>query len=301
MSLRPRRSMLYMPGSNPKVLDKARSLPADGLILDLEDAVAPDAKPAARDLVAGWVRAGGFGRREVIVRVNGAASPWHQADVAAGATCGCHGLLFPKVSSADEVAAASALMDQAGAPAEMDLWVMIETPAAILSLGAIAAMAASTRLTGLVLGTNDLAKETGARQTPDRAPFWFALAAAVTAARANGLCVIDGVHNDIADTAGFEAACTQGRDFGFDGKTLIHPGQIATCNQVFAPDRAAIDQARAILAAFEDPANAGKGVLKVNGAMAEILHRDMALATVAIAEAIDAMADGQMPDTQTGP
>jgi citrate lyase subunit beta / citryl-CoA lyase len=289
MSFRPRRSVLYMPGSNAKVLDKARTLPADALIFDLEDAVAPDAKQMAREQVAASVQAGGYGQREVIVRVNASASPWGADDVTALAKCGAAGMLFPKVSSAADVASASQAMDAAGAPAEMALWVMIETPQAILSVDEIAKATAATRLTTFVMGTNDLAKEAGAKLTQDRAPFWFALSAAVTAARAYGLTVIDGVYNEIADSDGFLAACRQGLEFGFDGKTLIHPSQIEVCNEVFAPSYEAVAHARAIIGAFADPANAGKGVLKVDGKMAELLHRDMALQTVAIAEAIAAM------------
>ncbi|MCU0882832.1 MAG: CoA ester lyase [Hyphomonadaceae bacterium] len=193
------------------------------------------------------------------------------------------------MSSPDDVRAASAAMDAAGAPDTMALWVMIETPLAILSVGAIAAAQAGTRLSAFVMGTNDLAKETGARLTVDRAPFWYALASSVTAARAHGLTVIDGVYNDIANPDGFEAACQQALDFGFDGKTLIHPSQLEPCNRLLAPDPAEIAHARAVIEAFADPANAGKGVLKVEGRMAELLHRDMALRTVAIAEAIAAM------------
>jgi citrate lyase subunit beta / citryl-CoA lyase len=289
MSLRPRRSVLYMPGSNAKVLDKARSLPADVVILDLEDAVAPEAKQDARALVVEAVRAGGYGPREVVIRVNAGSTVWGGDDVAAAARSGTAAVLFPKISSASEVQAASAALDAAGAPPEMALWVMIETPQAILSVGSIAAACDGTRLTTFVMGTNDLAKETGARLTGDRAPFWYALAATVTAARAHGLTVIDGVYNDIADAAGFEVACQQALDFGFDGKTLIHPSQLEPCNRLFAPDPADIAHARAVIAAFADPANAGRGVLKVDGRMAELLHRDMALRTVAIAEAIAAM------------
>ncbi len=198
-------------------------------------------------------------------------------------------ILFPKVSSAGEIEAINEAMDALGAPPNMGLWAMIETPLAILAIKEIAAASTSTRLCAFVMGTNDIAKETRARQTHDRAPFWFALSATVTAARLYWLAVIDGVYNDIADTEGFVRICEQGLDFGFDGKTLIHPSQIEPCNVVFAPSEGDVSHAYAVIAAFADPENAGKGVLKVDGKMTEILHRDMALQTVAIADAISAM------------
>jgi citrate lyase subunit beta/citryl-CoA lyase len=289
MSIRPRRSVLYMPGSNAKALEKARTLPADALILDLEDAVAPEAKAEARAQVAAAVSAGGYGGREIIIRVNSLASEWGADDVTAAAAAGPHAVLFPKISSAGEVAQAEAALAAAGAPAHTAIWAMVETPAAIHAIDAIAAAARTTRLACFVMGTNDLAKETRARITADRAPFYFALAASVTAARAHGLAAIDGVFNDIADAAGFEAICRQGLDFGFDGKTLIHPSQIDTCNAVFAPTEAEVAHARAVIAAFDAPENAGKGVLKVDGKMTELLHRDMARRVVAVADAIAAM------------
>lgn len=288
MSVKPRRSVLYMPGSNPRALDKARGLPADALILDLEDAVAPEAKDEARALVAEAVRAGGFGSREIVVRVNAPGTPWYEADLAAAVAAGPDAVLVPKVAGPDDVIAASRALDAAGAASGLALWVMIETPAALFALAGIAEATADTRLAAFVMGTNDLAKETRARIEPGRAAFLFALSAAVAAGRMAGLAVIDGVYNDIQDSAGFEAECRQGLAFGFDGKTLIHPSQIEACNTVFAPADAEVEQARAVIAAFDDPANAGKGVLKVNGKMTELLHRDMARATVAIADAIAA-------------
>lgn len=290
MQARPRRSVLYMPGANPKALEKARGLPADALILDLEDAVAPDAKDEARAAVAAAVSARSYGRREVIVRVNHLAGPWGPADVEAAVTAGPDAILFPKISSPGEVEAAHDAMNAVGAPDAMAIWAMVETPRALLDIAAIAAMAGRTRLSCFVMGTNDIAKDTRARITPERLPFAWALSATVTAARAHGLSVIDGVYNDIADSAGFEAVCRQGLDFGFDGKTLIHPSQIEPCNAIFAPTPTEVAEARAIIAAFADPANAGKGVLKVAGRMAELLHRDMALRTVAVADAIEALA-----------
>ncbi len=291
MSVKPRRSVLYMPGSNPRALDKARSLPADTLILDLEDAVAPEAKPEARTLVAEAVRTGGFGSREMVVRVNAPGTPWYEADLAAAVAAGPDAVLVPKVAGPADVIAASRALDAAGAAPQLALWVMIETPAALFALAEIARTAADTRLAAFVMGTNDLAKETRARIEPGRAAFLFALSAAVAAGRMAGLAVIDGVYNDIQDSEGFEAECRQGLAFGFDGKTLIHPSQIEACNTVFTPADAEVEQARAVIAAFDDPANAGKGVLKVNGKMTELLHRDMARATVAIADAIAARAE----------
>jgi citrate lyase subunit beta/citryl-CoA lyase len=288
---RPRRSVLYMPGANPKALEKAKSLAADAVILDLEDAVAPDAKVQARDEVVRALAAGGYGKREVIVRVNALTSVWGASDLQAVLSAKPDAILFPKISSAEEVNAASEAMDALGAPADIGLWAMIETPLAILDIKAIAEASKSTRLCAFVMGTNDIAKETRARQTADRAPFWFALSATVTAARLYGLAVIDGVYNDIGDSEGFARICEQGLDFGFDGKTLIHPSQIESCNQIFAPTQDALAHASAIIAAFDAPENAGKGVLKVDGKMAELLHRDMARQTVAIGEAIAAMSN----------
>jgi citrate lyase subunit beta / citryl-CoA lyase len=289
-SARPRRSVLYMPGANAKALEKAKTLAADAVILDLEDAVAPDAKEEARAAVAQAVSQGGYGKREVIIRVNSLASIWGPADLEASVEARPDAILFPKISSADEVQAASEAMDALGAPLHMGLWAMIETPLAILDIKDIAAASQNTRLCAFVLGTNDLAKETRALQTPDRAPFWFALSASVTAARLYGLAVIDGVYNDIADAEGFMQTCEQGRAFGFDGKTLIHPSQIGPCNEIFAPSDEDVDHAKAVILAFDDPGNAGKGVIKVDGKMTELLHRDIARQTVAIAQAIEAMA-----------
>jgi citrate lyase subunit beta / citryl-CoA lyase len=288
---RPRRSVLYMPGANAKALEKAKTLAADVVILDLEDAVAPDAKDEARAAVALAVQGGGYGKREVVIRVNALTSLWGAADLEAAVAAGPDAILFPKISSVAEVEAASEAMDALGAPAHMGLWAMIETPLAILDIKAIAASSIKSRLCAFVMGTNDLAKETRARQTPDRAPFWFALSASVTAARLYGLAVIDGVYNDIANGEGFVQVCEQGLAFGFDGKTLIHPSQIEPCNHVFAPSVEEVSHARAVIAAFIAPENAGKGVLKVDGKMTELLHRDMALQTVAIWEAIEAMAN----------
>ena len=285
--LRPRRSVLYMPGSNARTLEKARTLDPDALILDLEDAVAPDAKDAARTLVTAAVKARGYGQREVVIRVNGAGTPWHDRDLAAAAAARPDAILLPKVETPEALAEAAAALDRLGAPPALRLWAMIETPLALLNAGAIAAAARnSARLAVLVIGTNDLAKETRARQIPGRAPMLAWLSHCVAAARAHGLDIIDGVYNAIADEAGFKAECEQGRDFGFDGKTLIHPGQIAVCNTVFAPDANDVASARKIIEAFAAPENAGKGALQLDGRMVERLHAQMAARMVALADLI---------------
>lgn len=289
-TLRPRRSMLYMPGSNARALEKARTLPADAVILDLEDAVAPEMKAEARARVADAVTAGGFGRREVIIRVNAPGTPWGADDIKAAAAAAPDGVLVPKVETATDVHAAARALDGAGASETTKLWLMIETPRAILEAGAIAAVAsthAGRRLAGFVMGTNDLAKDTRARLLPGRAAFLPMLVTALLAARAHGLDVIDGVYNALKDMDGFTAECEQGRDLGFDGKTLIHPDQVAVANAVFAPSEAEITWARTVIAAFAAPEAVGKGALQVEGKMVERLHAEMALRVVAIAEAIE--------------
>ena len=275
-----------MPGSNSKALEKAKALPADVLLLDLEDSVAPEGKEAAREAVAGALKAGGYGRREVIVRINALASPWGREDIAAAGAAGPDGVLAPKVESGEEVIALDDAMTEAGFPEDSSLWVMIETPRAILRIAEIAAAARATRLSALVMGTNDLAKEMRAQPDAARTPFHAALALAVTAARADGLSAIDGVYNDIANAAGFEAECRQGLMFGFDGKTLIHPSQIDVCNTVFAPTEEELARAHAVIAAFALPENAGKGVIKVDGKMTELLHLQEAKRVVAVAAGI---------------
>lgn len=286
MTARPRRSCLYMPGANAKALEKAKTLPADVLLLDLEDSVAPEAKADARAQVAGVVKAGGYGKREVIIRCNALATPWGKDDIAAAGPAGPDGLLAPKVESAEEVRTLDAAMTEAGFPAHAALWIMIETPRAILNLAEIAAAAKGTRLSVFVMGLNDLAKETRARAGANRSAFFAPLSLAVTAARAEGLTAIDGVYNDIADQGGFEAECRQGLEFGFDGKTLIHPSQIEACNAIFAPTAEEVSRARAVIDAFALPENAGKGVIKVDGKMTELLHLEEARRVVGVAEAI---------------
>ena len=288
-SHRPRRSCLYMPGANTRALEKARGLRADTLILDLEDAVAPDAKDEARATIAAAVTEGGYGAREIVVRMNGLDTDWGRDDLKMAVEVGAHALLAPKVESAADIKRLNEALDAAGAPSGMALWVMIEMPLAILNIREIAAAAADTRLTTFVMGTNDLAKEYRARMTPDRLAFQTALQLSVAAARAYGVHAIDGVYNDIKNEDGFIAECEQGRDLGFDGKTLIHPSQLETANRVFAPSPHDVEQAHAVIAAFADPENAGKGVLKVNGKMTELLHLEEARRTVEMNEAIAAM------------
>ena len=288
LPVRPRRTALYMPASNPRAVEKARTLACDVVILDLEDAVLPDAKDAARDAAVAAVKAGGFGRREVVIRVNALSTPWGAADLAAAAEAGPDGVLVPKVESAADILAYDRAL--AGAPAATRLWAMIETTRAIFALDAIAG--APSRLAALCLGINDLAKEMRARQTPERSPFHAAMALTVTAARAHGLSVLDGVHNEIDDLGALETVCRQGVDFGFDGKSLIHPSHLAITNAAFSPAPADVAWSRAVIAAFAAPENAGKGALRVEGKLAELLHRDQAVALVAVADAIAAAEAG---------
>jgi citrate lyase subunit beta / citryl-CoA lyase len=290
MLARPRRSVLYMPGSNAKALAKAATLPADSLILDLEDSVAPDEKIAARERVAEAVRTGGFGKREIVIRVNGPHTPWGEEDLVAASAAGPDAILLPKVDGAGAIMAAARTLREAGAPEQTRIWAMMETPNAILNAGSIAAVAAdpTSRLAVMVMGLNDLAKETRARLTPGRPTMTVWLATCVVAARAHGVDIIDGVFNDIKDLDGFRDECLQGRDMGLDGKTLIHPSQIDICNDAFAPTSAEVESAAAIIAAFALPENAGKGVIQLDGRMVELLHADMARKTLAIADAIAA-------------
>lgn len=283
---RPRRSALYMPGSNPRALAKAKTLPADAVILDLEDSVAPEAKAQAREQVAAAVREGGFGRREVVIRTNALSTEWGRDDFAAALAAKPDAILLPKVGSPEEIAEAERMLG--GSPTK--IWAMIETPAAILRIDAIAGAArgGSSPFSCMILGTNDLAKETRARMVPGRAPMLPWLTLALAAGRAHGLDVLDGVYNDLKDAEGFRAECEQGRDLGMDGKTLIHPDQIATANDIFAPPPAEVEAARAVMAAFALPENKGRGVISLNGRMVERLHAEMAERTVALAEAIEA-------------
>jgi citrate lyase subunit beta / citryl-CoA lyase len=284
--LRPRRSVLYLPGANERALEKAAGLPADALILDLEDAVAPDAKVPARQRVCAAVAAGRFGHREVAIRANGLDTDWFADDVRAIAQAGPDALLVPKVGSVADVRTIEAALVAAGAPEHTRIWAMLETPSAVLDARAIAA--SSDRLAGFVLGTNDLVKELRAEHVPGRAPLLTALSWCVLAVREAGKLVFDGVFNDLDDPDGFEAECRQGRELGFDGKTLIHPSQIEPCNRVWAPSEDAVADARALIATFEEAVAAGKGVVTHNGRMIENLHVDNARRVLAVADAIAA-------------
>jgi len=280
----PRRSVLYVPASNARALEKARALPADAIVLDLEDGVAPDAKPAARAAAVAAVAA--LAPREVVIRVNHASTAWAPADIAAAARSGARAVALPKVESPAEVHAAEDALVRAGAPAELELWAMIETPRGVLAADAIAG--ASPRLAALVAGTSDLVADLRARHVPGRAPVLTSLSLLVLAARAHGLAALDGVHLDLDDAAGFEAACAQGRDLGFDGKTLVHPRQIEPANRAFAPDAAAVEHARRVLAAHADALSRGSGVAVLDGRLVEALHAEEARRLVALAEAIAA-------------
>jgi citrate lyase subunit beta/citryl-CoA lyase len=286
---RPRRSCLYVPGANARALQKARSLPADALILDLEDAVAPDAKVDARQAILDAVGDRSYGAREVLIRVNGLETEWGRDDLEMAVAAGVDGVLVPKITRGKDVRAVNRFLNDAGASSSLALWVMIETPLAILNIRKIAKASAKTRLTGFVMGTNDLAKELSAVATPDRVAFLFSLSAALAAARAYRLAVIDGVYDDINNDAGLLAECEQGRMLGFDGKTLIHPGQIETTNRVFAPSEADLDHAKAVIEAFSLPGNRGKGVISLNGQMVELLHLEQAERLVEIDDAIREM------------
>jgi len=285
---RPRRSVLYMPAANDRALEKAKGLPCDAIIFDLEDAVAPDAKEAARDKACAAVRDPGYGRRELTIRVNGMDTRWHDADLAAAAAAGPDAIVVPKVSSAAEVLRLEQALTAAGAPDRTALWAMVETPAAMLHAEEIAA--ASPRLTVLVMGTNDLAKELHALHVPGREPLLPGLGLCLLAARATGKAILDGVFNDVRDPAGFDAECLQGRRLGFDGKTLIHPGQVEPCNRAFAPTPDEVAEAREILAVWEEALAAGRGVVTLNGRMIENLHVDTARRVLDTAAAIEALA-----------
>jgi citrate lyase subunit beta/citryl-CoA lyase len=289
-TLRPRRSVLYMPGANERALDKAKGLPADALILDLEDAVAPDAKVEARERVCAAAASGEYGRREITIRVNGLDTQWHADDVRAAAQAGPAGVVVPKINSADEVHQIEKALEAAGAPDHTKIWAMVETPVAMLHAEEIAT--ASERLAVLVMGTNDLAKELHAEHVPGRQPLLTGLGLCLLAARMAGKTILDGVYNDIKNEEGFRAECAQGRQMGFDGKTLIHPSQLEPCNEVFAPSADEVASAREIIAAFEEATAAGKGVVTVNGRMIENLHVDNARRVLAVHDAIAALEAG---------
>lgn len=285
--LRPRRSVLYMPGANERALEKAKGIPADALILDLEDAVAPDAKPEARDRVCAAASSGDYGAKEIAIRVNGIGTQWHDDDIAAAAVAGPDAVLVPKVNSADEVHALVAALEAAGAPAHTKLWAMLETPVAVLHAEEI--VSASPRLTVLVMGTNDLAKELHAARVAGREPLQYGLQHCLMAARLAGKVILDGVYNDIKDEDGFRSECVEALQYGFDGKTLIHPSQVDPCNEIFAPSEDEIDFSRRVIVAFEEARAEGRGVVTVDGRMIENLHVDEARRILAIADAIAAL------------
>lgn len=288
---KPLRSVLYMPSSNERALEKAKTIAADAIIFDLEDAVAPDAKPAAREAAAAAVQSGEYGRRELVIRVNGIGTEWHDDDIKAAAAAGPDVVLVPKVNSAEEVRALVDALAAAGAPDKTKLWAMVETPIAMLNALSIAQ--ASERLTGFVMGTNDLVKELYAEHVPGRQPVITGLGLALLAARAAGIVIIDGVYNDVKNLEGFLAEVEQGRQMGFDGKTLIHPGQVEGANEGFAPSEQAIEDARGLIQAWEDARKStGSGVVTYNGRMVENLHVESAERTLAIADAIAALQRG---------
>jgi citrate lyase subunit beta/citryl-CoA lyase len=285
--LRPRRSVLYMPGANERALEKAKGIDADALILDLEDAVAPDAKPDARERVCAAVTSGEYGHRELAIRINGIGTQWHEDDLVAAAQAGPDAVLVPKVNSADEVRQLVAALEAAGAPERTALWAMVETPVGLLQAGEIAA--AHERLTVIVMGTNDVVNETYGLHVPGRNPVVLtSLSIALLAARAAGKVILDGVYNDVKNLEGFDAEARQGREMGFDGKTLIHPSQVEPANAVFGPSDDDVQHAKDMIAAFEEAKAAGQGVATFNGRMVEELHVRDARRILALDEAIAA-------------
>lgn len=289
--IRPRRTMLFMPGSNARALEKAKLLPADGLILDLEDAVAPDAKAQARDQIAQAVAGRGYGPREVLVRINALDSPWWLDDLAMAAKAKPDGVLVPKISNVAQLATIADRLAALDADDNLRVWIMLETAAGVLHAEELAAQRADAkmRLEGFVFGPNDISRETGIRMLPGRPTMLPMILHCVLAARAHGLAAMDGPYSDIANVDGFAAECAQARDLGFDGKTLIHPGQIEACNAAFTPPAAEVAHARAIIAAFDRPENRGRGAIQLDGRMVERLHAEIAKKTIAIADAIETM------------
>lgn len=291
MHVRPRRSVLYMPGANKRALEKAKTLPADSLILDLEDSVAPEAKAEARDSVCAAVKAGGYGHRELVIRVNAIETPWGMDDLRAAVAAVPDAILVPKVSQPGDIVTAAKVLGSVHAPGKTRLWAMMETPKSMLNAREIAALGTEPehRLACLVMGTNDLLKESRARALHNRIAVVPWLAMTLVAARAFGLDILDGVYNDFRDDKGFREECEHGRTLGMDGKTLIHPSQVTPCNEIFSPTDEEVTWSRAIIAAFDNPENDHKGVITVDGKMVERLHLAMAERTVAIADAIDTM------------
>ena len=287
MQIRPRRSALYLPGSNQRALEKSKTLSIDAVILDLEDAVAPDQKIAARDQVAAAVKAGGFGNREVVIRINALSTAWGRDDLAAAAAAQPAAICVPKMESAEQVREVAAALDACNASKDIGIWAMLETPLGILNAAQIAS--AHSRMKVLVMGTSDLAKDLRVPHTPDRLGFVTSLGLCVLAARAYGLDILDGVHLDLSGGDEFRAICEQGRQLGFDGKTLIHPNQIVAANEVFGPGIEAIEQAKRIIAAWEEAEREGKGVAVLDGKLVENLHAAEAQRILAIANSINAM------------
>ncbi len=286
--IRPRRSLLFMPGSNARALEKARDLPADGIILDLEDSVAPDAKANAREMIAQALAAGGFGTREMIIRINALDSPWWIDDVSMAARARPHGILVPKISSVEDLSAIADRLSDINADMSVRIWAMIETAGAVLHAEELAAASRDSemRLAGFVFGPNDISRETRIRMQPGRAAMLPMITHCVLATRLHGLEILDGPYSDFSNADGFAQECAQGRDLGFDGKTLIHPSQIEACNAIFTPPADEVAHARRIIAAFERPENASRGAIQLDGAMVERLHAEMARRTIAIADAI---------------
>jgi citrate lyase subunit beta/citryl-CoA lyase len=289
--IRPRRSLLFMPGSNPRALEKARILPADGIILDLEDSVAPDAKAVARDQIARALAAGGFGKREVLIRVNSLDSPWWKDDIAMAGTARPAGILVPKIYGVEDLVAIGHSLRDINADPSIKVWAMIETARAVLQAEELAAVSRDLdmRLAGFVFGPNDISRETRIRMLPGRAAMIPMITHCILAVRAHGLEILDGPYSDFSNVDGFALECAQARDLGFDGKTLIHPGQIVACNAIFTPPAEEVAHARKIIAAFERPENASRGAIQLDGQMVERLHAEMAKRTIAIADAIAAM------------
>jgi citrate lyase subunit beta / citryl-CoA lyase len=286
--IRPRRSLLFMPGSNPRALEKARNLPADGVILDLEDSVAPEAKATARDQIAAAITVGGFGKREVLIRVNPLDSPWWIDDVTMAGKARPDGILVPKISSAKDLTAIADRLSDINADTSIKVWAMIETARAVLHAEELAAASrdSETRLAGFVFGPNDISRETRIRMQPGREAMLPLITHCILATRAYGLEILDGPYSDFSNVNGFGQECTQARDLGFDGKTLIHPGQIEACNAIFTPPAEEVAYARRVIAAFERPENSSRGAINLDGQMVERLHADMARRTIAIADAI---------------
>src|SRR3984893_1492874 len=289
--IRPRRSLLFMPGSNARALEKARNLPADGIILDLEDSVAPEAKALARDQIAQAIAAGGFGKREVLIRVNALDSPWWIDDITMAGQARPDGILVPKISSAQDLTAIADRLSDINADTSIKVWAMIETARGVLHAEELAAASrdSKTRLAGFVFGPNDISRETRIRMQPGRAAMLPLITHCILAARAYGLEILDGPYSDFSNVDGFALECAQGRDLGFDGKTLIHPGQIEACNAIFTPPAEEVARARKIIAAFEQPENASRGAIRLDGQMVERLHADMARRIFLSVAAIAAM------------